>query len=141
MPLHTRFSNSLENAAGIYRSALSFSSDAEQEARTVFNFFDLYGVSCYWYHGNVFRQSGFDIFDCMMFVYCNCENVIILNTPLYRGSEATRFEFDIISNRQQKGRIDIFSLGGADIDIKGDNIFRHSFTAANILDVITEIRS
>lgn len=141
MPLLTPSFNDVENSVGIYKIALSFASDAEEEARSIFQFCNHYEVSCYWYRSNVVRQSGLDVFDCMRFVYATSSNVVILNSPGYRASAATRFEFENIMKRSCEGQIHILSLGGSELITAGGNIFQASFTADNIIKLLLEVRS
>lgn len=131
----------LEKQIGVPGIALSFASDAEAEASTISEFCKFYSVSYYHYLERVYSQSGIDIYDAMRFIYTKTRNVIILNSPMYRKSEATIFEYYCIAQEVNKKNIMIIDTGGDIIDFWGKYTpeFK-TYSSENIINFILSAR-
>lgn len=88
----------IELALGYFDVALSFSEDSHALALQVAAVGKFHKKRCYLYSDHVVAQCGFDIYEVMKFVYSRTPRVIVLNTPLYGATKATKFEFDQIKS-------------------------------------------
>jgi hypothetical protein len=93
-------------------------------------------MKCYDYRDYSKDQYGINIFDIMRFVYERTNKVVILNSPEYRTTSPTEFEFDTIRNSTLIQEISVFQLGGAPLDLQPKNFCEiHKFGDAEILSV------
>jgi hypothetical protein len=110
-----------EDAVGLFHVALSFASDAGEDALTLRTFADFYQVRCYYYQDHVVSQSGLRIRDVMSHIYGSASTIVILNSPLYGKSKSTRFELRTIRAARAISRLVIVDLGGPPIQsLQGD---------------------
>ena len=105
----------VEDAVGIPDVAISFASDGDAHATLVVQFLEFHSVSVYDYRQNKIRHLGQDIFEVMGFAFSHARGCVILNTPLYGRSAATKFERKVISQRTKPYSLAIFELSGNEI--------------------------
>lgn len=106
----------LELHIGIFDVALSFASDAEREAEALHSYAEGYSLRCYKYDRHVVAQSGFSLEDIMRYVYRSTKVTVVMNSPLYRKSSATRFEWKVLTSEFSGESIFVVDLGGASLE-------------------------
>ena len=126
----------IESVVGFFDLAISFSEDAEAYSEHISRMSRYLGLRCYDYRLYSDVQYGIDIFDIMDFVYSTTPRVVVLNSPNYRSTKPTQFEFDVISREAQRLDISVFELGGASFKLDA-SILRQfvEVTDATILEV------
>ena len=107
----------IEDSIGLFDIALSFSSDCNKEACLLSKMAKFRGLKCYDYRNYSSDQFGINIYDIMGFVYSLTGRVVILNSPDYRSTRATKFEFDAIYSSSLSQSITIFQLGGSPLNL------------------------
>lgn len=105
----------IEDSIGIFDLALSFASDASQDANVLSAFAQFHNIRCYHYQNHVVEQSGLDIWAVMRYVYASSRRIAIVNSPLYRKSKSTKFEHRVIARRLAPVRLYIVECGGQPI--------------------------
>jgi len=126
----------VEESIGLFDIALSFSSDCNKQSSILARTAKFRGLKCYDYRDYSADQFGINIFDIMSFVYSNTDRIVILNSPEYRLTRATKFEFDTISNNSLLQNISVFQLGGPSLDLAPKKFQEiHSFGDPEILSV------
>lgn len=111
------YSADVERRIGVFDIALSYASDVSEESKIAREFLSFHGLRCYRYEDLLAAQLGLDIYEVMQFVFRTTQSVLILNSLSYRSSHATRFEFDIISDRAEQLSIYCFCCGGQDLGL------------------------
>lgn len=115
------YSVDVERRIGVFDIALSYAWDVSGESKIAQEFLSFHGLRCYRYEDLLAAQLGLDVHEVMQFVFTTTQSVLILNSPTYRVSHATRFEFDIISDRAEQLNIFCFSCGGQDLGLANVN--------------------
>lgn len=116
------FDAELESRIGIFDLAISFASDAEQGAESIHSYADAYTLRCYKYDKHLVNQSGCSLTSIMRFVYRNANAVIVLNSPLYLKSSATRFEWQVLTEEFEGNSVFVVNMGGKPLMALGQRL-------------------
>lgn len=108
----------LESTLGYFDVAISFSGDRNDLATKIAELGAYYDQRCYLFTNEVIHQSGFNIYNVMEFVYAQTPAAVILNSPKYRATRPTQFEFSKIVSSTSVERILVIECGGKVLNIK-----------------------
>lgn len=131
--------NDLEDVLGIFDVSLSFASDGGGTARRIAEYCQFYQLRCYDYVSYRAQQTGFDIWRVMDFVYRTASMVIIINSPGYLKTEATRYELDAVLRRSSTDRAIVLELGGKGDVLAGGHTLRYQdFSNAVAIEIMRQ---
>ncbi len=116
----------LEASIGLFDVALSFSADGVDSALALSSFAEFYGLKCYEYQRYAVSQSGLSIWDAMEYAFSTSRLVVVLNTPLYGQSAATKFELGVIRRRAVDSRVIVIDLDGRSLCLPGQHVEHYS---------------
>lgn len=108
----------LENTLGYFDVAISFSSDCNDLATKIAELGAYYDQRCYLFTEEIVSQCGFNIYNVMEFVYAQTQTAVILNSPKYRSTRPTQFEFSQILASTSVKRILVIECGGGVLNIQ-----------------------
>lgn len=135
------FDGRVETEIGIFDLAISFSSDAESLANDILTFMQFYRLKCYHYLPYVEDQVGLNLYEIMSYVFNKTNAVIVLNSPRYCKTNATKFEYNIICERIDFISIFCIELGGGNLNFNGKIVTSYGNSGTdNIIQIANTLR-